>query len=422
MESMFSWSSLTSLNVSNWDTSKVTNMDNMFQYCNGLKSLDLSSWRTSQVTDMAKMFHGCQNLTSLDLSNWNTFSAYESYMFTNCNRLESLYLTNCNFSTVNRIINMKDFPKNKIDGVIRTIHWNNDNWKNEIALIPPPTNWMYSFMLHDLVAIYTVNDSSKTSPGLVEGKADDWGETVLDNGNGTYKVIVTASYGPTRIKFNNSSTTNTTLLSVDYIDTSNMTSMNNMFSKCTKLKSVNTSNFDTDQVTDMESMFSNCDSLTSLDLSSFDTNQVTNMSYMFSGCDYLTSLDLSNWNTSNVTNMRMMFASCTSLTSLNLSSFDTSNVRNMNSMFYNCKSLTTLNLSNFDTNNATNMDWMFDGCTSLQELRLDDCSKSDISKIITSTSFPTNAISGVTKTIYCRESEAAGLTKPGNWVFSSYVS
>ena len=417
MESMFGWCSLTSLDLSNWDTSKVTNMDHMFSWSN-ITSLDLSNFDMTNVTDMEAMFYNCNNLTSLDLSNWSTFSAYESYMFTNCNKLESLYLTNCNFSTVNRIINMKDFPKNKIDGVIRTIHWNNDNWKNEITLIPPPTNWMYSFMLHNLVAIYTVNDSSKTSPDLVEGKADDWGEAVIDNGNGTYKVIVTASSGPTRIKFNNSSTiNNTTLLSVDYIDTSNMTSMNSMFSKCIRLTSVNASNFDTDQVTDMEHMFSNCKSLTSLDLSSFDTSNVKNMRIMFSGCDSLTSLNVSNFDTSNVTDMYWMFAS-TSLTSLNLSSFDTSNVKNMNSMFYNCKSLTTLNLSNFDTNNVTNINWMFDGCTSLQELRLDNCNNSNISEIITSTNFPTNVISGATKTIYCKEEAAAGLTVPTNWEFS----
>jgi hypothetical protein len=67
------------------------------------------------------------------------------------------------------------------------------------------------------------------------------------------------------------------------------------------------------------------------------------------------------------------------------------------------------------------MDSMLYSCKKLHTLRLDNCNNSNISKIITSTSFPTNVIYGATKTIYCKEEEAAGLTVPRNWVFS-YVS
>ena len=45
MGQMFRRSSgLTSLNLSGWDVSKVTNMWAMFQNCYGLKALDLSTW------------------------------------------------------------------------------------------------------------------------------------------------------------------------------------------------------------------------------------------------------------------------------------------------------------------------------------------------------------------------------------------
>ena len=40
----------------NVDTSQVTDMSEMFFYCNGLTSLDVSSFDTSQVTDMSDMF------------------------------------------------------------------------------------------------------------------------------------------------------------------------------------------------------------------------------------------------------------------------------------------------------------------------------------------------------------------------------
>ena len=70
------------------------------------------------------------------------------------------------------------------------------------------------------------------------------------------------------------------------------------------------------------------------------------MSDMFDSCSKLTSLDLSNFNTSNVTNMYGMFHNCTSLVSLDLSNFDTSKVTNMVHMFDGCSKLNRIILNN----------------------------------------------------------------------------
>ena len=121
-----------------------------------------------------------------------------------------------------------------------------------------------------------------------------------------------------------------------------ITSMKNMFNQCTRLTSLDLSNFDTSNVTDMYCMFYNCIGLTSLDLSNFDTSHVTGMNSMFSSCSSLTSLDLSNFDTSSVNNMGSMFYYCFRLTSLDLSNFDTSQVTSMHNMFENCRSLTTV--------------------------------------------------------------------------------
>ena len=73
MSNMFSYcSSLTELDLSNFDTSNVTNMRGMFDNCGNLTSLDLSNFDTSNVTDMNSMFYYCQSLTSLDLSGFET--------------------------------------------------------------------------------------------------------------------------------------------------------------------------------------------------------------------------------------------------------------------------------------------------------------------------------------------------------------
>ena len=77
---------------------------------------------------------------------------------------------------------------------------------------------------------------------------------------------------------------------------------------------------------------------------------------MFCHCSKVNSLNISNFNTSQVTNMQRMFHNCELLNSLNLSNFDTSQVTNMNKMFYNCSSLKALNLSNIsDFNDLNNL-------------------------------------------------------------------
>ena len=102
MQEMFDGcSSLTSLDVSNFNTSAVTNMGSMFGSCTGLTSLDLSSFDTSAVTDMGNMFYHCTTLTSLDLSSFDTSAVTDmNSMFYGCNKLTSLDLSNFNTSAV----------------------------------------------------------------------------------------------------------------------------------------------------------------------------------------------------------------------------------------------------------------------------------------------------------------------------------
>ena len=84
-------SSLTSLDLSNWDTSKVTKMSWMFYYCSSLTTLDVSYFDTSNVTDMDYMFRRCSKLTSLDLSNWDTSNVTKmGSMFYYCSSLTTI--------------------------------------------------------------------------------------------------------------------------------------------------------------------------------------------------------------------------------------------------------------------------------------------------------------------------------------------
>ena len=181
-------------------------------------------------------------------------------------------------------------------------------------------------------------------------------------------------------------------------NTSEVTTMSEMFSGCYRLTSLNLSSFKTENVQNMSEMFYGCKSLTSLDLSNFKTENVKNMSYMFSGCSSLTSLDLSNFKTENVKNMEFMFYSCRNLTFLNLSNFKTENVKNMSGMFEDCSSLTFLDLSNFKTENVQYMSYMFSGCSSLTSLDLSNFKTENV-KNMNSMFWECNSL----QNIYCND-------------------
>ena len=105
MSSMFSTFYATSLDVSNFDTSKVTNMSSMFFNCYAPTSLDVSNFNTSNVTDMSGMFSSCK-ATSLDVSNFNTSNVTDmSSMFVSCNAT-SLDVSNFNTSSVTNMHQM----------------------------------------------------------------------------------------------------------------------------------------------------------------------------------------------------------------------------------------------------------------------------------------------------------------------------
>ena len=98
---------LESLDLSNFDTSQVTEMGGMFFWCVTLKSLNLSFFNTSKVTSMFNMFRNCYSLTQLDVSNFNTSKVISmNAMFSGCSKLTSLDLSSFNTSKITNIIEM----------------------------------------------------------------------------------------------------------------------------------------------------------------------------------------------------------------------------------------------------------------------------------------------------------------------------
>jgi surface protein len=73
-------SALKTINLSNWDTSKVTIMDNMFSGDSNLKTIKVSdSFTTNAVTNSTAMFGGCTQLVGGNGTTYNSSYQDKTY-------------------------------------------------------------------------------------------------------------------------------------------------------------------------------------------------------------------------------------------------------------------------------------------------------------------------------------------------------
>ena len=221
MSNMFSDNtSLTNITFGdNFNTANVINMSGMFKNCTILKTIDLSSFDTSNATIFASMFMNCQGLQNLDLKSFNTGNVTSMLnMFYNCSSLTSLDLSSFNTSNVERMEAM------------------------------------------------FYNCSSLTS---------------LDLSNFDTSKITDMTYMFNRCK-------SLTSINLSSFDTSNVSSLYDTFAGLTSLKVLDLSSFDTSKVTNIGRMFLNSNNLVTIYVSDlWNISNVTAASRMFEGCTSL---------------------------------------------------------------------------------------------------------------------------------------
>lgn len=198
---------------------------------------------------------------------------------------------------------------------------------------------------------------------------------------------------------------------------SNVTDLNGMFRGCASLTELDLSGSNAEKVKNMGNMFDGCVALSNLNLSGFKTGSVTDMRYLFSSCQSLESLDLSGFNTENVSSMVSMFTQCSSLRSLDLSSFNTSKVIDMNLMFYMCTNLESIDLSSFDTENLQQMAHMFYSCTKLEMLDLSSFATPNMTSMLCAFQYCKNL-----KTIYVTSAFTTDKVTEGRTAFAGCVN
>ena len=97
----FNCKSITSIDLSLFNTSEVVDMAYMFSGCINLYSINLTSFNTSRVKGMSNMFSECRNLNSIDLSSFDTKNVNSmSYMFSNCKNLKFIDLSSLDSSNL----------------------------------------------------------------------------------------------------------------------------------------------------------------------------------------------------------------------------------------------------------------------------------------------------------------------------------
>ena len=286
MQSMFnSDRNLRSINVSNFDTSNVINMQAMFISCSSLNSLDISSFDMSKVTNTSNMFAGMTSLKSL-----KTPSAYPTN--------SSVKLT---------------LPKLMVDA--------NGNEYTELDNTSPTNTMLYipATFLPGQQFIVKIKQLANPSLSDVTMYTGDTNITSIVRTN-TLSITPTSanvvstddSYIPIYAWFDNGTI-------YYYSEASNLYMNENsssMFYNIRNIESIDVSALNTKKVTNLNSFFANSISLTNVTLgSNFNTSNVTDMRYMFYHTD-IETLDISSFDMTNVTNTAEMFRYSSNITSL----------------------------------------------------------------------------------------------------------
>ena len=229
MNQMFNNTTALQINLGSFNTSNVTNMGGMFADAKLLTSLDVTGFDTSNVTNMLGMFSNCQELTELDVSNFDTHlvDSFNS-MFKQMKKITYLDLSNFDSSNVRGMTYM---------------------FEGDTALVS--------------VDLSSFNTSKVFQMQYMFSYCESLEELDLSN-----------------------------------FDTSNNSHFGAMFQNCRSLRSVNVSSFDMDNNAHLYSMFQNCESLTELDLSSFSVHSWEDIEQMFAGASNLETIYVSDlWDT-----------------------------------------------------------------------------------------------------------------------------
>ena len=240
---------ITEFDFSNFDSSKIINLESFFFQCSSLQKLDLSMFKCYNLKNMRAMFGNCSTLNEIILPG-NTENVDDmSHLFMNCSSLEKIDFSN--FITKN-VTNMKEMFANcsKIKQLDLS-SFNTENVRN------------MSKMFYKCVNLTEINLSTFNTNNV-------------ENMSGMFFNCISLEH-----------------LDLTKFNTNNVTDMSEMFSECL-LKEINLYKLKNPKIKKMNLMFNKCEFLIQLDISNFKAYNDTDITDMFKGIN--TNCVLTNHN------------------------------------------------------------------------------------------------------------------------------
>ena len=320
-----------------------------------LERISLKGVDTSNVVNMGSMFYNDPKLTTLDLSNWDTSNVINmNNVFSSCTKLET--------------INFKNWDTSKVTDMSSLFYGCSSLIGLDLSYFRTSSVTNMAYMFENNTSLETINMSNFDFAGY----HPSYVLSCMGISNSPLKTIIMNNskiYGDVSGFFSYFNDVET--ISLDNMDTSNATNMTGFFRNCSKLTSIDVSSFNTSNVTSMQEMFYGCSNLKSLDLSNFDILNVTYLYGIVGSCGKLTDINMSNWDFSNYDTEN--FASNiyegspnTTLKNLKMDNavFNTS----MKNTFRYLTALESISLKNVDTSKTTTMEDLFAYDSSLTTL------------------------------------------------------
>ena len=295
------------------NTSDVTTMSCMFSGCKAIATLDLTCFDTGKVTNMNQMFNSNSKLKTILVSDsWTTDNVKTSnLMFKGCKSIVGQFGTT--------------FDANNVDKTLAYVGWGGYLTDPDV-IVPDPLP--YAVYENGTLSFYYDNEyechTGDVYTDIVRKRKNDlWGV----HNDDIVKVVFNASFAEARptttAQWFNGCKALTTISGLNYLNTSEVTTMYAMFNGCSLLKDVNVGKFNTAKVKNMSYMFNLCKVLTTLDLKGFDTSNVTNMNYMFYSCQNLKTIEVGDkWNTDKVAASNYMFTFCINIIGGDLTTYN----------------------------------------------------------------------------------------------------
>ncbi|EOG8842665.1 BspA family leucine-rich repeat surface protein [Campylobacter jejuni] len=252
--------------LGDWDVSNVKDTQEMFRGCKSFNQ-DISGWDVSKVEDMTAMFSGCHSFNQ-DLSSWDVSNVKDmSYMFEGC------YAFNQDLSSwdVSNVKNMSYmFKYCKI----------NENFK--------PSNKKQKTRISELEKILNEIKSILSTIQIIEEKNIEFRKDmniIAQHIVALRKTITQKKYTP-ETKEELKALVDNEVIHLGDIDTKYITDMSELFKNSTRTDFSGIEKWDVSKVKNMSCMFSRCYSFNQ-DLSSWDVSKVKVIDYMFYRCKNL---------------------------------------------------------------------------------------------------------------------------------------